>query len=124
MAETYFNRGLARRALHDAVGTAADVRRALGIRDERPYRGGWQCFESARYHAALAGLAGQAGSSASAGEAEPEAEKAMGLLRRAVELGYRSAAFRNEDALDPLRSRDDFRLLIMDLAMPAEVFAQ
>jgi eukaryotic-like serine/threonine-protein kinase len=57
-------------------------------------------------------------------EVEAEAEKAMGLLRTAVDLGYRSAAFRSEDALDPLRSRDDFRLLIMELAMPAEVFAR
>jgi hypothetical protein len=96
----------------------------LAIRNEQPNRAGWRCFETAGYHAALAGLAGQAGSSVSTGEAEAEAEKAMGLLRKAVDLGYRSAAFRTEDALDPLRSRDDFRLLMMDLAMPAEVFAR
>jgi len=29
---------------------------------------------------------------------------------------------RIESALDPLRSRDDFRLLMMDLAFPAEPF--
>jgi hypothetical protein len=28
-----------------------------------------------------------------------------------------------EDALDPLRGRDDFRLLLMDLALPADPFA-
>ena len=92
--------------------------------DEGPHRAGWQCFEAAGNHAALAGLASRAGSGVSAGEAEAEAEKAMTLLRRAVALGYRSAAFRNEDALDPLRSRDDFRLMMMDLAMPAEVFTR
>ena len=32
-------------------------------------------------------------------------------------------AFQNESALDPLRDRTDFRLLMMDLAMPAEPFA-
>jgi hypothetical protein len=48
----------------------------------------------------------------------------MALLRRAVAMGYRSPdVFRTEDALDPLRDREDFRLLMMDLAMPAEPFA-
>jgi hypothetical protein len=36
-------------------------------------------------------------------------------------MGYRSRdAYRNEDALDPLRDRDDFRLLMMDQTMPAD----
>jgi eukaryotic-like serine/threonine-protein kinase len=39
-------------------------------------------------------------------------------------MGYRDAdAFRNDDALDPLRNRPDFRLLMMDLAMPDDPFA-
>ena len=32
-------------------------------------------------------------------------------------------AFRSEAALGALRDRDDFRLLLMDLAMPDEAFA-
>ena len=41
-----------------------------------------------------------------------------------ISMGFRAAgAFRTEDALDPLRGRDDFRLLMMDLAMPADPFA-
>ena len=48
----------------------------------------------------------------------------MALLHTAVAMGYRSpGALRTEEALDPLRSRDDFKLLMMDLAMPAEPFA-
>jgi hypothetical protein len=40
-------------------------------------------------------------------------------------MSYRSPdIFRTEDALDPLRDRPDFRLLLMDLAMPAEAFAR
>jgi hypothetical protein len=61
----------------------------------------------------------------SAAEAASEADAAMALLREAVGRGYRSHAFyRHEDALDPLRGRDDFQLLMMDLAMPAEPFAR
>jgi hypothetical protein len=38
--------------------------------------------------------------------------------------GYRDAdAYRTEDALDPLRGREDFKLLMMDLAFPVEPFA-
>jgi hypothetical protein len=38
-------------------------------------------------------------------------------------MGFRSAnSFRTDDALDPLRGRTDFRLLLLDLAMPAEPF--
>jgi hypothetical protein len=40
-------------------------------------------------------------------------------------MGYRDAdAFRIERALDPMRDRDDFRLLVMDLAFPAEPFSR
>ena len=75
--------------------------------------------------AALAGLAGREGSDVSAAEAASEAETAMALLHKAIAMGYRSLdAFRTEDALDPLRGRDDFQLLMMDLAMPADPFAR
>jgi hypothetical protein len=80
-------------------------------------------FETACCHAALAGLAGRAGSGVSAAEGEIEAARAMEWLSRAVAMGYRNAnELRIESALDPLRTRDDFRLLIMDLAFQAEPF--
>ena len=48
----------------------------------------------------------------------------MESLRTAVGMGYRDRdAYRTETALGPLRDREDFRLLMMDLAMPAEPFA-
>ena len=74
---------------------------------------------SACAHAALAGLADQAGSGVSAAEAASEAETTVARLHQAVAMGYRNA-----DALDPLRDRDDFRLLLMVLAFPAEPFAK
>ena len=48
----------------------------------------------------------------------------MDDLRRAAAMGYRNpAVYRYEPALAPLRGRDDFRLLMMDLAFPADPFA-
>jgi hypothetical protein len=82
-------------------------------------------FEMACCHAALAGLAGRAASGVSADEAKIESARAMELLARAVAAGYRNASeIRIESALGPLRSRDDFRVLMMDLAFPTEPFAR
>ena len=49
----------------------------------------------------------------------------MALLLRAVDGGYRRLAhLRAEPGLAPLRSRDDFALLMMDLAFPNEPIAR
>jgi hypothetical protein len=124
LAWSYRRRGLARRDLGEPSGAAADTRKALELWDDLPSRSGQEWFETACGHAALAGLAGQPGSGVSAAEAESQAETAMALLCKAVGLGYRSPdAFRTDDALDPLRSRADFQLLMMDVALPADPFA-
>ncbi len=117
-------RGLALRDLGDTAGAAADTRRALKLCDGILPRFGWDLFETACCHAALAGLAGRAGSGVSAAEGEDEAARAIHWLGRAVAMGYRNAnELRIESALDSLRSRDDFRLIMMDLSFPAEPFA-
>jgi hypothetical protein len=124
LAGSCLNRGLARRALGDLAGAAADIRRAVALCDALQSRSVREWFLAACAHAALAGLAGQAGAGISAAEGEEAATRAMGLLDRAVAMGYRNAAaYRTEDALDPLRGRDDFRLHLLDLALPAEPFA-
>jgi eukaryotic-like serine/threonine-protein kinase len=125
LAENYLNRGLVRGALGDPAGAAADARRALALWDGLPSRSEEQWFFFACSHAALAGLADQAGSGVSAEEAASEADAAMPLLRKAAAMGYRSAnSFHTDDALDPLRDRPDFRLLLMDLVMPSEPLAR
>jgi tetratricopeptide (TPR) repeat protein len=124
LAGCYLSRGLARRALGYAAGAAADARRAVELIDALPPRLGEEWFLSACAHAALAGVAGRDGSVVSAIEAASEAGTAMARLHKAVGVGFRSPdAYRTEDALDPLRGREDFRLLMMDLAMPGEPFA-
>jgi hypothetical protein len=56
---------------------------------------------------------------------EEEAARPMGLLHKAVAVGYRSPdAYRSEDALDPLRHHDDFQRMVIDLAMPADPFSR
>jgi len=118
-------RGLARLDLGDLAGAAADTRRALEILDGLPTHSGEEWFEIACGHAALGALAGRAGSGVSADLAPTETDKAVALLKKAVDMGYRSYInYRDESALDGLRDRPDFRLLMMDLAMPADPFGR
>ncbi|MFO0952010.1 MAG: serine/threonine-protein kinase [Isosphaeraceae bacterium] len=125
LATSYFRRGEARRDLGDLAGASADLRQSLKLWDPLPTGSGRGWFEYAGAPAALAGLAGREGSGVSAGEGAVEADRAMEHLHRAVEKSYRTlACFRTEDALDPLRPREDFQLLLMDLAMPNEPFTE
>ncbi len=49
----------------------------------------------------------------------------MELLQQAAGLGYRNpATYRSETALDSLRGRQDFSLLMLDLAFPKDSFAR
>ncbi len=99
------------------------IRQAAALLDSQTSPSGEFCFQSACAHAAMAGLAGQVRSGVPAKDRPSEAERAVALLHQAVGMGYSNVnAYRNEDALDPLRDRDDFRLLMMDLAMPAAPF--
>ncbi len=52
-----------------------------------------------------------------------EAGRAMKDLRRSLAAGFGNLAkFREDTDLDSLRGRDDFRLLLLDIAMPADPF--
>jgi hypothetical protein len=56
----------------------------------------------------------------SAAEAMAEADQAMALLRKSVDMGYRNAAnFRTESALDPLRKQEDFKTLLKEVGKPS-----
>jgi len=67
-------------------------------------------------HAALAGLAGHDGAGVSTAEGKAQIDKAMTVLRKAVDTGFRAPnVFRTETALDPLRGRDDCKKLLEEL---------
>jgi serine/threonine-protein kinase len=83
------------------------------------------CYNLACGHATLAGIGTIPGSGMSAVEGQAEAERAMHWLHRAVVRGYRNIALmRRDHDLDPLRSRPDFQLLMMDLEFPDDPFAR
>ena len=127
LAEILLRDGQVRAGQGDApAGAAGAWRRSLSIYDGmRSLTGEQMFFPGGCCHACLSGLAGRTGSSISADVKPVEADLAMQWLRRDVAAGYRSfGAFRNESGLNPIRSRPDFRLLMMDLAFPAEPVAR
>ncbi len=66
---------------------------------------------------------GRAGAGVSVAEGADHAETAMAVLRQEAALGFRNRdTYRNESALDPLRNRPDFRVLMMDLVFPRNPF--
>ena len=118
-------RGLACLDLGDLAGAAADTRSSLAIWDRLPTRSGEHWYETACCHATLAALAGRERSDVPADEAEAEAVQAMALLKKAVRMGFRGIArYRTETALDVLRDREDFRMLMMDVAFPADAYVR
>ena len=124
LASGLLRRARARRDLGDPTGAAVDTRRALAHLDGLASRSGAEWFETACCRGTLASLAGRAGSSTWASQSEGEADVVMALLHKAAAMGYRDVdAYRTDEALDPLRGREDFRRLMMDLAFPADPFA-
>ncbi len=107
----------------DLVEASIDWRRAIALFETIPSLDGDYVFYCAGCHAMLSSLAEQPGTEISAREGRSQAEQAIALLKKAVAMGYRDPnSYRTETALDPIRDRPDFRLLMMDLAMPAEPF--
>jgi hypothetical protein len=67
-------------------------------------------------HAELASVAAKPGSAITEAEGCSEADRAMEWLRQTVVAGYRKlAALWTDPSLDPLRSRPDFQLPMMDV---------
>jgi eukaryotic-like serine/threonine-protein kinase len=119
-----FRLGQARQGEADVVGAAADWRRAIALLEAVSDPTGELVFIDAACHASIASLAGRGGTLVSPSERDAEIDTAMALLRRAIGQGYRNPdIYRTENGLDSLRGRDDFRLLMMDMAMPADPLA-
>jgi eukaryotic-like serine/threonine-protein kinase len=124
LAEALLRRGQVRRAERNASGADDDVRRAIALLAGLPSPHPRALIAAACCRAALSSLEGMPGSGLSTLEARAEADRAIDLLRQAVATGYRGRdLLQNDTALASLRSRHDFAVLMMDLAMPKDPFA-
>jgi tetratricopeptide (TPR) repeat protein len=100
---------------------AAANRRATALYEGIPDLANLGVFELACCHAMEAQLAGKDGSGIPAAAGPAEADKAMGVLRKAVAAGYRNLYdLRTDPGLDSLRQQDDFKKLLASLEEEAK----
>jgi serine/threonine protein kinase/tetratricopeptide (TPR) repeat protein len=123
MCECRLRSGQVKLAAGDIPGAVADFRLALAAKESFPARSGELGMFEAGCHAMLSRVGGVKDSGISVGEGRVEADKAMAILRRTVAEGFRAPELRGESSLEPLRSRPDFQLLMMDVAFPTRPFA-
>ncbi|AMV41022.1 tetratricopeptide repeat protein [Planctomyces sp. SH-PL62] len=104
---------------------AADAfRKAVEVLKGLPAMESSDLYNVACFFSLLSATPAAPGSSGADGEGRAQADQAMEALRRAVAAGFRDLPHMQADSdLDPLRGRDDFKLLMMDLAIPADPFA-
>jgi serine/threonine-protein kinase len=119
--------GQARQRAGRPAEAAAEFRRAVAIMerlcDLQP--DGYHLYNLACFRSLLLGIAAQPGSGLTSDDVRSLGGQAVDALRRAVAAGLQDLAFMRRDSdLDPLRSRPDFQLLMMDLAFPEEPFAK
>jgi tetratricopeptide (TPR) repeat protein len=123
LAQTLNELGRASTGSRQYAEALASHRRAVALR--RPIaRSPDDQYNLACEQTLLAGAASRPESGVSAEQARAEADLAVADLRKSIEAGYRDFANMQTDSdLDPIRSRDDFRLLMLDVAFPTEPFA-
>jgi tetratricopeptide (TPR) repeat protein len=107
--------GMIRLGDGDVAQATNDIRRALELFDGLSIRSGELWFETACCHAMLSALAGAEGSGVPIADKPVEAGKALVMLKKALDLGYRAETFRTESALDSLRESDDFQRLMAEI---------
>ena len=108
----------------DRAAATMNLRRSVLLWDRQAAVSPESRYHLARSHALLASLAGETGSGVSPPEGRDEADRAITELKRAVTDGYRDPKMDTETDFDSLRTRPDFRILMLDLTFPANPFAR
>ncbi len=142
LAESDPSQATVRRFLAAALNNISDVRSVIGPREEarasaeraralleplpRPLVE--ELYQLARAHS-LGALLDSPRPIATTGEdrarREAHADRAVSLLQRAIEGGYRNRAeLENDPSWRPIQDRPDFQILLRDLAFPADPFAR
>jgi eukaryotic-like serine/threonine-protein kinase len=117
-------RGITLKKCGRSAGAVAAFREAIAVLEGLASPGSTEIYDIACNQSLLSALARESGSGLSDADGRAEADKAMASLRRAVAAGWGQAAHMRVDTdLDPLRSRPDFGLLLLDLAFPNDPFA-
>jgi eukaryotic-like serine/threonine-protein kinase len=127
LAMSYSYLGLARQRAGRPAEAAAELQKAVAIMERLSnlQPSAYDLYNLACFRSLLSGVAVEPGSGLTDVDVRRLGEQAVATLRRAVAAGLEDVAFMRKDAdLDPLRSRPDFQILLMDLAFPDRPFAK
>jgi serine/threonine-protein kinase len=125
VAQTMRRRGLAWQKCGRSAQAASDFRESIallrGLKSPTPT----DHYSIACGLSLLYGVARESGSGLSAAASDAAAEEAIESLKQAAASGWRDPAWMRRDPdLDPIRSRPEFQLLLMDLVFPVDPFAR
>jgi eukaryotic-like serine/threonine-protein kinase len=126
LATNHSQLGMARFQAGRPADAAAELRKAVAIMERLSnlQPSGYELYNLACFRSLLSGIARDPGSGMTADDVRGLGEQAVATLRRAVAAGLEDVAFMRKDPdLEPLRSRPDFQMLLMDLAFPTDPFA-
>ena len=126
LATNHSQLGMARLQAGRPAEAAAELKKAVAIMEplSKVQPSGYDLYNLACFRSLLSGIAGQPGSGMTADDVRSLGEQAVATLRRAVAAGLEDVAYMRKDPdLEPLRRRADFQMLLMDLAFPADPFA-
>jgi serine/threonine protein kinase len=127
LAMSYSYVGLTRQRSGRPAEAAAEFRKAVAMMERLSslQPSGYNLYNLACFRSLLLGIAAQPGSGLSASEVNSLGAQAVETLRRAVVAGLSDVAFMRRDTdLNPLRSRPDFQMFLLDLAFPEDAFAR
>jgi serine/threonine-protein kinase len=119
--------GQARQRSGRPAEAAIEFRRAVAIMERLAVHqpDGYNLYNLACFRSLLSGVGAQPGSGLTVDDVNHLGQMAVDSLRQAAAAGSADVAFMRRDTdLDPLRSRADFQLLLMDLTFPDEPFAR
>ncbi len=123
LADTIRRRGVVYQRCSRVEEAAADFRTSADLLGRLANPSSGDLYSLCCSLALLAGVLDRPGSGFSAAVRQREADAAMVALRRAVDGGWQNIVeARTDSNLDPIRSRPDFRLLMLDLEFPADPF--
>ena len=126
LAMSYSYVGQVRQRAGRPAEAAAEFQKAVAIMerisDLQP--SSYDLYNLACFQSLLSGIAAQPGSGLTDADVHGLGGRAVATLRRAVDAGLQDIAFMRRDTdLNPLRSRPDFQLLLLDLAFPDKPLA-
>ncbi len=125
LADGIRRRGIALQRCGRPAEAVSAFREAIAILEGLAHPTAGNLYDLACSQSLLAGVAPDAGSGLTAAVGLAEADKAVKSLRRAVAAGWKQCAHMRADTdLDPIRTRTDYQMLVLDMAMPADPFAR